>query len=241
MAMYDKQDVAALNIGPEFSSGEVAPTEESVGVAVAGCLLAIDQSVQEQHHVDAVSTLLLGQLAANASADRHGDPVGWYRVYQQTLESVGWVTSVNAALNRYLPSTNQRYTILDVVTDLFSRKTLSEPLVSSMLTAFRSDGQERAQYVFEGPSHGGGQGNFQVAVALEGDDQVLKLHTGRFVFSVPAYVPKILNQQFNSAEARFSSGYTFATLDQGHYAKIRDAVGMKLGDRLSVATQQFTL
>lgn len=237
MALYDKQQIQALDIGPA-ALGELT-SEGTVGIAIAGCLVAIDQ-VQEPHQLDLAQTLLLAQLAASAKADRHGDSAGWYRIYQQTLESVGWVTSVQATQNRYLPSTNQRYTILDVVTDLFRRKTLDEPLVSTMLQAFRADDQTRAQYVFEGPSHSGGQGNFQVAAAQEGD-QGLSLHTGRFVFSVPGYIPRILTQQFNTAEARFSSGYTFATLNQLEYAKIRDAIRAKLGDRLEVATQQFSL
>jgi hypothetical protein len=238
-AMHLRQQIRALNIGPDHLSEPLELTGDPAGAVVAGCLVALGNGVSEQHQRDVLQCLLLAQLAANPKADRHKDPTNWYKTYQQTLEQVGWVVQGSFAMSRHL-SPGTRFTMSDAVTDQFRRRLGAGdlPLVTDVLNAFKDDRTSPGQFVFECPSHQGGIGNFQFALATE-EDGNLSLHIGRFTFNVPNHVTRLAFEEF-PPDAQFQAGFTSMALNEQVYGGVRNAITTKLGSRLQAQVAMLT-
>jgi hypothetical protein len=233
------QGIRSLDIGNE-RSGPMQLTGEATGAVVAGSIAALADSLSDQHKRDVLESLLLAQLAASAKSDRHRDPVNWYKVYQQTLESIGWVVQTSTTMSRYLPP-GTRFTMANVVTDLFRRK-LDETelsLVTRTLTAFNRDPRGEGQFVFECPSHSGGIGNFQFGLATE-EDGTTNLQLGYFSFAVGKHVSRLAFEEFPT-DAKFSMAFVALTLNEQLYQGVRSAVAAKVASRFIGSTAQLSL
>jgi hypothetical protein len=231
-----------LDIGPELQPGQLDFTGAPMGVVVAGSIAALDSSVSEQHGHDVLQSLLLAQLAANAKANRYSDTLNWYRAYQSTLESVGWIVSASTGFTRFIPQVS-RYTISTVITDLFRPKATPEELslVNSTLAAFIRDPTAPGQFIWECPSHSGGIGNFQFALAAEEeDDNIVTLQLGRFTFEVPVHVTRLAFEEFGT-DAKFSTSYVAMTLNEQVFSSIRNAITAKLASRFDGSVAEIEL
>lgn len=235
-----REYIRTLDIGPGYQSEPLQFTSGASGAVVAGSIVALDGTVAEQHQRDVLQCMLLAQLAANAQADRHKDPVNWYRAYQQTLESIGWVVQTSTTLSRYLPP-GTRFTIANVITDLFRHKVGPEELslVTETLNAFKRDPGGPGQFVFECPSHAGGIGNFQFGLATE-EDNTVSLQLGRFAFTVATHVTRLAFEEFPT-EAKFQVGFTALTLNEQVYGGLRAAVAAKVAGRFTGSVAQLEL
>ncbi|MEU5539826.1 hypothetical protein [Streptomyces sp. NPDC020362] len=219
-----------LDVGPEparfkdHGAGEVA-------AAVAAALVSVTSGVSAQHAQDVFHSLLLAQLAATAQADRFVDPAAWYRHHQSALEQIGWVASQSTAFTEYAPSTVP-YTITTVVTDLMEPVVTADEavLVRRTLRSF-TDSSEPAQFVWECPSHAGGRGNFQFALASEkSGESGLTLRMGRFSFTTRRYVTRLGKELFES-DTRFQESLVTLFLNERVHARLREAITVKLGNR----------
>ncbi|MEU1409005.1 hypothetical protein ABZ471_43275 [Streptomyces sp. NPDC005728] len=220
-----------LDVGPEPAQSKGFGTEEA-GAAVAAALVSVTSRVSSQHVQDVFRSLLLAQLAATAKADRLAEPAVWYKYHQSTLEQIGWVASQSTVFTAYSPSTVP-YTITTVVTDLMESVTTAgeAELVRRTLRSFTGDSSEPAQFVWECPSHAGGKGNFQFALASEGSGgSGLMLRVGRFSFTTRKYVTRLSKERFES-DARFQRSLVTLVLDERVHARLREAVAAKLGNR----------
>jgi hypothetical protein len=222
------------------SSNPVQLTGGATGVVVAGSIVALDDSLSDQHQRDMLESLLLAQLAASAKFDRHRDPVNWYKVYQQTLESIGWVVQTSTAMSRYLPP-GTRFTMANVITDLFRRKIDEKEfsLVTRTLNAFNRDPKGEGQFVFECPSHSGGIGNFQFGLGTEENDDT-NLQLGYFSFATTKHVSRLAFEEF-PLDAKFSMGFVALTLNEQVYKGVRSAVTAKIASRFEGLTAQLSL
>jgi hypothetical protein len=184
--------------------------------------------------------MLLAQLAANAKADRYQDPTNWYRMYQQVLESIGWVVQASTTMARYRPP-GTRFTIATVITDLFRRKVGQEELslITETLNAFKRDPSGPGQFVFECPSHAGGIGNFQFGLATEEDENLI-LQLGRFAFETSVHITRLAFDEF-PVDAKFQAGYLALMLNEQSYKTVRAAIAAKLGSRLTGSVVQLEL
>lgn len=226
--------VRNLDIGPEQVGVEVR--EVASGAVVGGALAALDEGVSEQHVLDALQSMLFAQLAASAKANRHQDPTAWYKTYQSTLETIGWIVTFSASFTRYLPQVT-RYTISNVILDLFRPRTTPEELllIRRTLAALNSEAAAAGQLTWECPSHTGGIGNFQFGLASE-EDNVLTLRLGRFTFEVPKHVTRLALEEFGS-EAKFNTSPVDMTLNEQVYAQVRRTVATRLESRMGLIAQ----
>lgn len=238
-------DVRALDIGPEPSPGRAQLTEPAVAAVVAGSLVAFGNTdpagegqIGDQHRIDALQSLLLAQLAANAAAERHKDPARWYQSYRGTLEQVAWVIESDVSATRYLPQTST-YTAATVVSDAFRRRVLPDELavVTTALEAFRADNGGISQLVFECPSHAGGIGNFQFVLITE-EDATLTMRIAQVSFTAPQHVTRLFGEQFTGS-ARFQVGFLTMTLNEQVFAGLRGVITTKLGSRFAAAVAQL--
>jgi hypothetical protein len=234
-----RETVRSLDIG-SYPSELLQLTGKATGAVVAGSVVTLDDTLSEQHQRDVLESLLLAQLAASAKSDRHKDPTNWYKVYQQTLETMGWVIQTSTTMSRYLPQ-GTRFTISKVITDLFQRKVAEEDLslVTKTLNAFKRDPGGLAQFVFECPSHSGGIGNFQFGLATE-EESAVNLQLGYFAFSSTTHVTRLAFEEFPT-DAKFQVGFVALTLNEQVYQGIRSAVSAKVASRFAGSTAQLEL
>lgn len=228
-------NIRALDIGPELSTSVVqlkdnALEDKAFGAVVAGSLVAFAPGVSELHQQDVLQSLLLAQLAANAKAERHRDPVAWFAAYRSVIEQTAWVVEASSTSTRYLPQVS-RFSAATVVNDEFRRKVTPEELayVTATVNTYRSDLNGVSQLVFECPSHSGGIGNFQVALAAE-EDGVLSLRIAQMSFNAPQHVTRLMLEEFTST-AKFQVAFLALTQNEELYAKVRSAIAGKVETR----------
>jgi hypothetical protein len=238
--MTSREAVRALVIGPEVESQPLEFTGTATGAVVSGSIVALDGSVSEQHQMDVLQCMLLATLAASAKADRHKDPLNWYKIYEQTLASIGWVVQTSTTMSRYLPP-GIRFSIFNVISDLFRPKIAPEEfsIITETLNSFKRDSSGASQFMFECPSHSGGIGNFQFGMATEEGGNV-SLQLGRFTFTTAAQVTRLAAEEF-PMDATFKNGFTALTLDEQVYRSVRTAVASKVASRFSGSVAQLEL
>lgn len=226
-----------MDIGPEvarFSALQDAELAGPSAAVVAGSIVTFAPGVSEQHRQDVLQSLLLAQLAANAKADRQKDPAGWFTAYQGVLEQAGWVVEAFATSARYQPPF-AKFTVGTVVDDAFRPKVIAEqlPFVTAAIAAFRSDQNSGAQLVFECPSHSGGIGNFQVALAAE-EEAAVTIRLAQISFDTSQHVVRLLQEEFTNA-ARFRVAFLALSMNEEVFARLRPAIAAKLQARLDGA------
>jgi hypothetical protein len=236
-------EIQDLDVGPEVGRFVALQGVELAGpsaAVVAGSIVAFAPGISEQHRQDVLQSLLLAQLAANAKADRQKDPAGWFTAYRGVLEQAAWVVEASAAAARYQPPF-AKFTVGTVVDDAFRRKIIVEqlPFVTAAIAAFRSDQNNGAQLVFECPSHSGGIGNFQVALAAE-EDGVVMIRLAQISFNAPQHVVRLLQEEFTNA-AQFRVGFLALSMNEEVFARLRLAIATKLQDRFDGAVAPLQL
>jgi hypothetical protein len=232
-----------MDIGPEIAKFTALQDTDLTGpsaAVVAGSIVAFAPGISEQHRQDVLQSLLLAQLAANAKADRQRDPSGWFAAYQGVLEQAAWVVEASAAAVRY-QSSFARFTLATVVDDAFRPKLIAEqlPLVTAAIAAFRFDQNSAAQQLFECPSHSGGIGNFQVALATE-EDGAVTIRLAQISFNAPRHVVRLLQEEFTST-AQFRVGFIALSMNEEVFARLRSAIASKLEGRLDGAVAPLQL
>lgn len=232
-----------MNIGPRIAKLSALQDAELAGpsaAVVAGSIVAFAPGISDQHRQDVLQSLLLAQLAANAKADRQKDPAGWFTAYRGVLEQIAWVVEGSAVVSRYQPPF-AKFTVGTVVDDAFRPKLLAEqlPFVTAAIAAFRSGQNSGAQLVFECPSHAGGIGNFQVALAGE-ENGAVTIRLAQISFNAPQHVVQLLQEEFTNA-AQFRVGFLALSMNEEVFAKLRPAIAAKLQDRFEGAVVPLQL
>jgi len=227
-------EIRDMDVGPEVVRFTALQDSELAGpsaAVVAGSIAAFAPGMSEQHRQDVLQSLLLAQLAANAKADRQKDPAGWFTAYRGVLEQIAWVVEASAAAARY-QAPFAKFTLATVIDDAFRPKILAEqlPFVTAAIAAFRSDQNSGAELVFECPSHSGGIGNFQVALANEEEDGTVTIRLAQISFNAPQHVIRLLREQFTNT-SQFRVGFLALSMNEEVFARLRPTIAAKLQGR----------
>jgi len=228
-----------LDIGPDPRLAQVELADSPTGAVVAGSIVVLDSGISPQHGRDVMQSLLLAQLAANAKANRFREALNWYKTYQSTLESVGWVVSGSASFKQFNSPVGQ-FTLGSVISDCFRLSVTPEELqlVNRTFRAFVRDPASPAQFIWECPSHSGGLGNFQVGLSSETD--VVMLHLGRFVLDTPQRVVRLALEEFGH-NSKFTMSFASMTLNEGFFAQLRTEIEKKLDGRFDASVAPIEL
>ncbi|GAA2670037.1 hypothetical protein [Actinoplanes palleronii] len=227
--------VRDLDIGPVLDGSVDLDGPAASAAVVSGCVAVFSAATSTAHKRDVLQCLLLAQLAANAKADRHRDATTWYGTYQKTLEQVGWVVSASSRSSRFRAST-AHFTIGDVAADSFKER--NEPgetaAVAGAFQSFAANPGLAANLVFECPSHSGGIGNLQVALADEVANGTVGLQVLGVTFETPEYVARLVTHDFGE-QAKIQVSYTASTLNEQTFGKVRAAIDKKLAGRFDAS------
>lgn len=234
MPAISMSEIRALDLGPDLPA-RVAALEDSAtegeasAAVVAGSVVAFAPGVSAQHQRDVLQSLLLAQLAANVKADRHKDPVGWFKAYAAVLEQTAWVVEASTTATRFLPQTST-FSVGSVVNFGFRSLTPEELAnVTAAVNALRSDVGGSSQVVFECPSHSGGIGNFQAIFASE-EDGVVGMRILQVSFNAPQHVTRLILENFTST-AKFQLAFLAVAQNEEIYAKVRAGIAAKVESR----------
>jgi len=229
-------NIRALDLGPDLSRRVVELKDNALdestasGAVVAGSVVTFVPGVSALHQQDVLQSLLLAQVAANAKAERHKDPVAWFKAYIGVMEQTAWVVEASSSARRYLPETST-FSVASVVNQTFRSRVTPEELTYStaVVNALRSDLSGFSQLVFECPSHSGGIGNFQAALAAE-EDGVLSVRIVQVSFNVPQHVTRLMLEEFTST-AKFQVAFLALIQDEEIYATVRSSIAAKIESR----------
>lgn len=235
MPITTLSNIRSLDLGPKLPASFVWLTDNALedkasGAVVGGSLVAFAPGVSELHQRDVLQSLLLAQLAANVKAERHKDPVAWFKAYRSVLEQTAWVVAASSTATRYLPRVS-KFSATTVVNDTFREQVAPEELayVTATVDTYRSDLNGASQLVFECPSHSGGIGNFQVALATE-EDGTVSVHIAQVSFNAPQHVTRLMLEEFTNT-AKFQVGFLVLIQNEEVYATVRSAIAAKVDSR----------
>lgn len=207
--------------------------EQPATGAVDGNIIAsFVDGVTGQQKVDTLNVCLIAELAANARFARATQPVEWTNHYGTVLMNLAWV--VPSFRFATLHTTAQRFTIDQVILKLV-RNFLSGDEIAVLtdtmdaMKALESD--DRRFTIFERNAKSQSSGNFQVDSVGASADGTLSLKLGAYAFETTTNVTNVLWFSFSGNSTTLKTTKSTFVLNEQVYARIRDAVVEKLGNR----------
>ncbi|MBZ9714503.1 hypothetical protein [Deinococcus multiflagellatus] len=201
------------------------------GLVDAGSLVSFVAGLSKQTKADVLNSTLLAQLAANKAYDRENDTDNWYKKYREVLENIGWVIS-EFKFTKYQAS-GTTLQIKKVVLELLAAIMSENPLAvtKATLDAVESlgDGDDRVA-LFSSNSSNSSSGNFQVAAVVE-DKKTPTMMIGAFYFKSNDVKVNFLWAHFQTSNTSLYQGTQTLTLDEDVYARVRQQIIDKLGER----------
>ncbi len=181
---------------------------------------------------DVLNVTLIAQLAANARFPRATKPVEWTNHYGTVLMNLAWVVPSFRFAN--LHTTAQRFTIDQVILKLVANFLSADEInvlkdTMDAMKALESD--DRRFTIFERNAKSQSSGNFQVDSVGASADGTLSLKLGAYAFETTTNVTNVLWFSFSGNSTTLKTTKSTFVLNEEVYARIRDAVVDKLGNR----------
>ncbi|QOJ01539.1 MAG: hypothetical protein HRU70_14030 [Phycisphaeraceae bacterium] len=205
--------------------------EEKAAYVNDGSLVAFLPGVSEQHKRDVLNSCLLAQLAANKKYDREKAPREWYTFYHTVMENCAWV--VRAFAFEEFKASGATFDVHEAVIKVLAAIATGNDLaiIKETLDALKAlSNDDHRVVLFDTSSTHQNKGTFQVSSAAE-TDGVVSLKLGAFHFTADTNVTRLLWFRFASSSTSFYKGAQTVTLNEEVYAKIRQSVVDKLGDK----------
>lgn len=234
-AMTLSSQLRAIDLG-ETPAPAGAPLDETAAGAVAGgAVIAFGAALSGQHRLDVVHSLLFGQLAASARADRHSQWTEWYDEFGRVVERIGYVRGIESKARQWEAAGPFPYTapVLELFTEYAGD--FARMRVQDVLSALGAD--PAAQATFETACRSGGLGNLQVVIA-DAEDDTVRLRLAQCVFQAPEHVTRLVADPLPRG-TRFWTRYADLMLDERAYAAGRATIEQRLGERRTTMVTAF--
>lgn len=222
-------------VDPDLTSADFAPTQQadntkSASVS-AGSVISFTADLKGQNKEDVLYSTLLAQAVADMKHKRMDDPINWYKSYFEVLGNIGWViqgdeffpveesgstVEIQAALIKILAAIASQQVVLIVKEVLDALKNLHE--------------NDRGLVIWDRSTHSKTGGNFQLAVVtLEGTS--IALNGTNVYFSAKQTDTKFLWISYSRSDISLNYNNQALTLNEDLYAKLRNKIKEKLGER----------
>jgi len=122
--LFSGTSIAQINVN--YNQGKAAYLD-------AGQLHLISESVKGQSKQDALYSLLLAELAANAKAQR-SSIADWYKNYEDVVSNIAWVRTSSKSFTTFTPTTDRISLKSVITTSLVNR--ISPELENVLTRAF---------------------------------------------------------------------------------------------------------
>ena len=207
--------------------------EQPPSGAVDGNIIAsFVDGVTGQQKNDVLNACLLAQLAANARFARATKPVEWTNHYGTVLMNLAWVVPSFRFVN--LHTTASRFTIDQVILKLVRNFLTGDEIqvLTDTMDAMKAlESDDRRFVIFERNAKSQSAGNFQVDSVGTAADGTLSLKLGAYAFDTNTTVTNVLWFSFSGNSTALKTTKSTFVLNEQVFARIRDAIVDKLGNR----------
>lgn len=223
---------AELEIPTLEAVGEVKQiAREDMQAAIdGGSLVSFVAGLTPAEKDDVLYSTQFAQRAASAKIDRFGFVRQWYEVYNNTLETLGWVTE-QFAFTHYAEDEGE------IHMDSAAIKVLASIASGGQLTTLQgalkalqelSEGSDEFTVLeMNGTNEFGG--NFQIGSAQRTENGAVSLVIGAFYFKAVNQQRRFLFFRWGKKNINFWTAAQKMTLNDGFYGAVRDVVKEKLG------------
>jgi hypothetical protein len=211
------------------------PLEEeqpATGAVDGNIIASFVDGVTGMQKNDVLNACLLAQLAANARFARATKPVEWTNHYGTVLMNLAWVVPSLRFAN--LHTTAQRFTIDQVILKLVRSFLTGDEIavLTDTMEAMKAlETEDRRFRIFERNAKSQSTGNFQVDSVGTSADGTLSLKLGAYAFETNTTVTNVLWFSFSGNSTSLKTTKSTFVLNEAVYARIRDAIVEKLGNR----------
>ena len=211
------------------------PLEEeqpATGAVDGNIVESFVDGVTGMQKADVLNVSLLGELAANARFARATQPVEWTNHFGTVLMNLAWVVPSFRFAN--LHTTAQRFTIDQVILKLVSNFLSADEInvLKDTMDAMKAlETDDRRFRIFERNAKSQSSGNFQINSVGTSADGTLSLKLGAYAFETKTTVTNVLWFSFSGNSTTLKTTKSTFVLNEEVYARIREAVVDKLGNR----------
>lgn len=196
-------------------------------------VVSFASEVSENNRRDILNSTLLAQLAANKKFPDDVQVLEWYREFVKVLSTIGWVME-EAAFSTFKSAKDifeVENAIINILTTAFGGDYLS--VITKTLDAIKDLSDDNGKITaFEKNTHSLSKGAFQIALAVERNNTV-SMQLGTFMLTSSNEIKKILFFKSTTDRTKLEYCSRKATLNEEIYAKVRQIVIDKLGDRVT--------
>lgn len=199
-----------------------------------GSLASFTSKLSGQSKEDVLNSTMLAQLHANKVADRYKDISGWYKIYMETLENIGWVISQSLNFTQFR-TTSSSFKLSEVCLELI--KSLvgdDEAIIKDVATMFSALEESQGGLTFFdsksfSPKGGDSSGNFQVlACSKDQSGFVVANLLGSYV-NVKSSEENYFFFNWKNEDIKFFYAKDTLILNEDVYSVVRQKVIDKLG------------
>ncbi|TFK80566.1 hypothetical protein K466DRAFT_373353 [Polyporus arcularius HHB13444] len=211
-------------------------TEAVDDAAVASRSIVWVDDLNDQQKSDVLESTLFAQLAADKqhSSKSEEETLAWYKMYTDTLESIGWVVSgarfTTVNYNKAEGSVDD--TVMEqLANDASVSKSLYSSVARTILALARAGSDSEAEKVFDSASIASSNefASFQIAVASVDRGQVMLTLLAWF-YSSNQKVGNALWFRWRNATLSMKTSTLTMTLNSEVYARVRAEIHDKLRD-----------
>jgi len=199
----------------------------------ARSLVSFVSEVNGQRRKDVLNSVLIAQLAANKAHPNDDQVLEWYKTFIEILNKLGWVIE-QAEFSEWKAKGSLfevENAIIDVLTAAFGGTFVS--VIKKTLSAIKDLADSNGKITaFEKNTHSVQKGAFQIGIAKE-ENETVAMQIGTFLLTSDNQIKKILFFKSTKESTKLNYCSRKGTLNEEMYAKGRDAVVAKLGDRVT--------
>jgi hypothetical protein len=196
-----------------------------------GSVMSFVGGVGPQARDDVLYSVQLAQLGASGAADRFTQPQAWYLKYVEILGNLGWASEQFAFTLHEQGEGEFRMdkAALAIITAIATQNQLAV-LQQSITALSKLAEKDNTISLFEFHSSLEASGNFQLGTVQVGENGALSMAMGAFHFRAVDERRRFLFFKWGSREVNFWTAAQRMTLNQGLYARNRQAIIDKLAE-----------
>jgi hypothetical protein len=207
---------------------------------MAGAIVCFIDDISAQQKSDVLNSTLLAQLAANKKFDRVEQIKDWYKAYNDTLTTLGWVLQASNSVNYKSDTTSYEMGVSATVTLAVATASVNKGLIVNSAIGALKDLQEdsKAFTIWNSTTHSKSGGNVSVLLCEQSNKTVF-MHNETFHFDASNVEvdSHFLWHRWASTDINLYQGSNKWVLNYDVYNQLRNTVTNKLGDKATLYSE----
>ncbi|WP_084581159.1 hypothetical protein [Sphingomonas azotifigens] len=226
--LFERLDSAPNAAGKKILLADNQPSAQ----VNAGSLTSFTQRLSGENKADVQNSTLFAQLASDAAYNRYTDPMAWYKKYVEVLGGIGWNQPAFAFDTYSSGGTTVRLdeAVLGILAAIATADEIA--IVKATMSGLQALGDDTKQMlIWDSRASNGNNGTFQIFPVdrLSNGDVVMVLDGMQF--NASRSVTRFLWWSWESNSIRIQRAANKFVLNESIYAKVRQQIIERLGDR----------